>query len=74
MTLILHVMIVTLKTLYVMVHSIRSMEYYGGLIMGLTPDQKIELALAYIKKCDDVYLIMNVANAAHERLNKLLED
>ena len=41
--------------------------------MGLTPDQKIELAIAYIKKCDDVDLLIPLLNAAHDRINEIIE-
>jgi len=41
--------------------------------MGLTPDQKIDLAIAYAKKCDDVDLLIPLLNAVHDRINKLVE-
>lgn len=51
-------------------HSIKSM---GGFQMGLTMDQKIDLAIAYIKKCDDVDLLIPLLNAAHDRINEIIE-
>lgn len=42
--------------------------------MGLTEDQKIDLAIAYINRCNDVNLLLSVLNYAHNRLNKLLEE
>ena len=50
--------------------SIRSM---GGLKMGLTDDQKIDLAIAYIKKCNDVDLLIPLLNATHDRINEIIE-
>ena len=50
--------------------SIKSM---GGLKMGLTDDQKIDLAIAYINKCNDVDLLIPLLNAAHDRINELIE-
>jgi hypothetical protein len=50
--------------------SIRSM---GGLEMGLTDNQKIDLAIAYVKKCNDVDLLIPLLNAAHDRINELIE-
>ncbi len=41
--------------------------------MGLTPDQKIDLAIAYIKKCDNTYLLLEVVNVTHNRINELVE-
>ena len=46
----------------------------GGIEMGLTPDQKIDLALAYIAQCEDEELLLLVINEAHSRLNDLLEE
>lgn len=42
--------------------------------MGLTEDQKIELAIAYITKCDDLKLLLYAVNAIHDRINKLVEE
>lgn len=50
--------------------SIRNM---GGLKMGLTIDQKIDLAIAYVKKCDDVDLLIPLLNATHDRINEIIE-
>ena len=41
--------------------------------MGLTPDQKIDLAIAYIKKCDDIDLLILALNAAYDRVNELID-
>ena len=41
--------------------------------MGLTPDQKIDLAIAYIMKCDDWLLLMEVQDIVELRLKELLE-
>jgi hypothetical protein len=41
--------------------------------MGLTPDQKIDLAIAYAKKCDDIDLLIPLLNAAHDRINELID-
>ena len=49
---------------------IRSM---GGSEMGLTDDQKIDLAIAYVNKCNDVDLLIPLLNAAHDRINKIIE-
>ena len=50
------------------------MEYTGGLAVGLTEDQKIDLAIAYIKKCNDVDLLIPLLNAAHDRINEIIEE
>ena len=42
--------------------------------MGATVEQKLEAAIQLIKRTDDVYILMDIANAAHDRLNKLLEE
>ena len=42
--------------------------------MGLTPDQKIDLAIAYINKCDDFKLLAAVSVALQKRIDKLLEE
>jgi hypothetical protein len=68
------VMTVTSKTLFVMDTSKRNMELKGGVTMGLTPDQKIDLAIAYIKKCDNTYLLLEVVNVLHNRINELVEE
>ena len=39
--------------------------------MGLTEDQKIDLAIAYVKHCTDEELIESVFHAAYERLLEL---
>ena len=41
--------------------------------MGLTDDQKIDLAIAYVNKCNDVDLLIPLLNAAHDRINELIE-
>ena len=45
----------------------------GGSEMGLTDDQKIDLAIAYVNKCNDVDLLIPLLNAAHDRINKIIE-
>ena len=50
------------------------MELKGGEIMGITIDQKIELAIAYVRKCNDVDLLIPLLNATHDRINEILED
>lgn len=59
------------RRVYVTPHFIRSM---GGLKMGLTDDQKIDLAIAYVKKCDDWLLLMEVQDIIELRLKELLGD
>lgn len=36
--------------------------------MGLTEDQKIDLAIAYVNQCTDEKLVETVFHAAYERL------
>ena len=50
------------------------MELKGGETMGLTMDQKIDLAIAYVKKCNDVDLLIPLLNATHDRINELVEE
>lgn len=45
----------------------------GGLKMGLTDDQKVDLLIAYINKLDDVDLLIPILNAAHDKLNEIIE-
>jgi hypothetical protein len=45
----------------------------GGSKMGLTVDQKIELAIAYVNKCNDVDLLIPLLNATHDRINEIIE-
>ena len=49
------------------------MEYIGGRAMGLTPDQKIDLAIAYIRKCEDVDLLIEALIQCRARINELTE-
>lgn len=42
--------------------------------MGLTPDQKLDLILAYINKCDDFLYLCEIEDAAYLRLTELLKD
>ena len=49
------------------------MELKGGEIMGLTMDQKIDLAIAYVNKCESVDLLIPLLNATHDRINELIE-
>jgi hypothetical protein len=41
--------------------------------MGLTPDQKIDLAIAYIKKCDDLLLLFELEDILYIQIQKLME-
>ena len=41
--------------------------------MGLTMDQKIDLAIAYVNKCESVDLLIPLLNATHDRINELIE-
>ena len=54
---------------YVKSPSIKSM---GGFQMGLTMDQKIDLAIAYVKKCNDVDLLIPLLNITHDRINEII--
>jgi hypothetical protein len=45
----------------------------GGIEMGITEDQKMMLAAAYVRNCTDTALLLYVINEAHDRLNDLLE-
>jgi hypothetical protein len=61
-----HVMIVIcVKQEYVLKPFIKRM---GGLKMGLTQDQKIDLAIAYVNQCTDEELVEDVFWVAYERL------
>lgn len=42
--------------------------------MGITSEQKIDLAIAYIKSCKDVDLLILALNAVYARINELLEE
>lgn len=41
--------------------------------MGLSESQKMELAVAYIRECDDEEYLEWVINEAFRKLNKLVE-
>lgn len=41
--------------------------------MGLTPDQKIDLAIAYIKQCDDLLLLFEMEDILYMQISKLLK-
>jgi len=62
--------VICLKRVSVKSPSIRNM---GGLKMGLSESQKMELAVAYIRKCDDEEYLEWVINEAFRKLNKLVE-
>ena len=62
------------KPAYVQKSFIRNMAILKVRQMGLTEDQKIDLAIAYIKKCNDVDLLIPLLNAAHDRINEIIEE
>ncbi len=49
------------------------MEFIGGRLIGLTPDQKIDLAIAYIRKCEDIDLVIEALLECRARIHKLTE-
>lgn len=41
--------------------------------MGLTPDQKMELAISYIKDCQDILYIIEIEELCALKKNELLK-
>lgn len=42
--------------------------------MGVTIEQKLEALTALIKKCEDVDILIPILNAAHDRINEIIEE
>jgi hypothetical protein len=64
---------VTSKTLFVRATSKKNMELKGGVIMGVTIDQKLNACIHNIRRCDNQALLLIILQEAHERLNELVE-